>query len=97
MENVLKRPIITEKMTALNKKGQYGFEVSMNANKIEIKKAVEKLYGVTVTDVNTMRCIGHKKSKSTKRGTITSGRTSTWKKALVTVAEGEVIDIYAEV
>ncbi|GAB3267417.1 50S ribosomal protein L23 [Larkinella harenae] len=96
MENVLKRPLITEKVTAQNKKGQYGFEVSMNANKIEIKKAVEKLYGVTVTEVNTMRCIGHTKSKSTKRGAVTSGRTSTWKKAIVTVAEGEIIDIYAE-
>jgi large subunit ribosomal protein L23 len=95
--DVLKRPIITEKMTALNKQGKYGFEVTMDANKIEIKKAVEKLYGVTVEDVRTMRCIGHKKSKSTRRGGITSGRTSTWKKAVVTVAEGEVIDIYAEV
>ena len=96
MENVLKRPIITEKMTDLNKSGKYGFEVTLNANKIEIKRAVEKLYGVTIEDVQTMRCIGHKKSKSTKKG-VTSGRTSTWKKAIVTVAEGEIIDIYAEV
>jgi len=96
MENVLKRPIITEKMTALNKEGKYGFEVALNANKIEIKKAVEKLYGVSIENVQTMRCIGYKKSRSTKRG-VTSGRTSTWKKAIVTVAEGEIIDIYAEV
>lgn len=94
--NVLKRPIITEKMTALNKKGKYGFEVALNANKIEIKKAVEKLYGVQVTDVCTMRSIGHMKSKSTKKGVMTRGRTSTTKKAIVTVAEGEVIDIYSE-
>jgi len=94
--NVLKRPIITEKMTALNKQGKYGFEVTLNANKIEIKKAVEKLYGVRVEDVQTMRAIGHTKSRSTKRG-VTSGRTSTTKKAIVTVAEGEVIDIYSEI
>lgn len=94
--NVLKRPIITEKMTALNKKGQYGFEVTLNANKIEIKKEVERMYGVKVADVSTMRVIGHTKSKSTKKG-VTSGRTSTTKKAIVTLAEGEVLDIYAEI
>ena len=94
--SILKRPIITEKVTALNKKGKYGFEVSLDANKIEIKRAVEKLYGVTVEGVQTMRCIGHKKSKSTRKG-VTSGRTSTWKKAIITVAKGEVIDIYAEI
>ncbi|WP_266362338.1 50S ribosomal protein L23 [Tellurirhabdus rosea] len=94
--NVLKRPIITEKMTALNKQGKYGFEVTLNANKIEIKKEIEKMYGVKVADVCTMRVIGHTKSKSTKKG-VTSGRTSTTKKAIVTLAEGEVLDIYAEI
>ena len=53
--DVLKRPIITEKMTGLNKKGQYAFEVDLRANKVEIAKAVSKLYGVNVASVNTMR------------------------------------------
>ncbi|WP_234736413.1 50S ribosomal protein L23 [Tellurirhabdus bombi] len=94
--SVLKRPIITEKLTALNKQGKYGFEVTLNANKIEIKKEIEKMYGVKVSDVKTLRSIGHTKSRSTKKG-VTSGRTSTTKKAIVTLAEGEVLDIYAEI
>lgn len=93
--SVLKRPIITEKMTDLNKKGQYAFEVDLKANKIEIRKAVEKMYNVRVESVNTLRQLGKKRSKSVK-GVVVQGMTSTTKKAIVTVAEGEVIDIYAE-
>lgn len=94
--SVLRKPILTEKMTDLNKIGKYGFEVDLKANKIEIQKAVERLYGVTVKDVQTMRSIGKKKSKSTKKRA-SIGFTATIKKAIVTVAEGEVIDIYGEV
>ncbi|RIV27526.1 50S ribosomal protein L23 [Fibrisoma montanum] len=93
--NVLKRPIITEKMTDLNKQGKYAFEVELKANKLEIRKAVEKMYGVNVETVHTMRTLGKKRSKNIN-GRIVTGRTSTTKKAIVTVAEGEVIDIYAD-
>ncbi len=93
--SVLKRPIITEKMTAQSKIGKYAFEVEKTANKVEIGKAVEKMYSVSVTSVRTMTTLGKKKSKNIK-GRIVSGMTSTTKKAIVTVAEGEVIDIYAD-
>ena len=93
--SVLKRPIITEKMTAQSKIGKYAFEVEKTANKVEIGKAVEKMYSVRVTSVRTMTTLGKKKSKNIK-GRIVSGMTSTTKKAIVTVAEGEVIDIYAD-
>ncbi|MCJ8166910.1 50S ribosomal protein L23 [Pontibacter sp. E15-1] len=92
--NVLKRPIITEKFAALNEVGKYAFEVSKNANKVEIKKQIEKQYGVTVEKVATMRSIGKVKTKYTKSGAV-SGRTSLIKKAIVTLKEGEVIDFYS--
>ena len=56
--STLKRPIVTEKATGLNEKGRYTFEVERTANKVQIKKDIESLYGVTVTDINTMRTIG---------------------------------------
>ena len=93
--SVLKRPIITEKMTALNKRGQYAFEVELKANKIEIGKAVEKMYSVTVESVRTLRSLGKKRSKSIN-GRVVTGKTSTTKKAIVTLAAGEIIDIYAD-
>jgi large subunit ribosomal protein L23 len=77
----------------MKEKGKYVFVVELTANKIEIAKEVKKMYGVDVQDVQTMRQIGKKKSKST-RTRVTSGRTSTIKKAIVTVAAGEVIDFY---
>ncbi|ACT95547.1 MULTISPECIES: 50S ribosomal protein L23 [Dyadobacter] len=93
--SVLKRPIITEKVTAQGGQGKYAFEVSLTANKVEIKKAVEKLFGVTVESVHTMRSIGKSKSR-TSGGKFVTGKTSTIKKAIITVAEGEAIDIYGE-
>jgi large subunit ribosomal protein L23 len=84
---------VTEKMTALNDKGKYAFEVGKNANKVEIKKQVEKLYGVTVEKVATMRIQGKLKTKNTKAGVV-SGRKPTVKKAIVTLKEGDVIDFY---
>jgi large subunit ribosomal protein L23 len=92
---VLKKPIITEKSQALNAKGKYTFEVAINSNKIEIAKAVEKMFGVTVASVTTLTQIGTKKSKMTK-SKVTSGKTSTFKKAIVTLNAGEIIDFYAE-
>jgi large subunit ribosomal protein L23 len=92
--SVLKKPLITEKVSTLNESGKYGFIVEMNANKVEIKKEVEKMYGVTVESVNTMRYQGKQKSRYTKSKVVT-GRTAGFKKAIVTVADGEVIDFYS--
>lgn len=94
--SVLKKPLVTEKVSALNEKGKYGFIVDIEANKVEIKKAVEKQYGVTVEQVNTMRVMGKQKSRYTKAGVLT-GRKPNYKKAIVTLAEGEVIDFYSNV
>lgn len=91
---ILKRPLVTEKMTALNQSGKYAFEVNKNANKVEIKKTIEKLYGVTVEKVATMRAQGKLKSKNTKAGVVT-GRKPTVKKAIVTLKEGDIIDFYS--
>ncbi len=92
--SVLIKPLITEKASALNEKGKYGFIVEQAANKVEIKKEVEKMYGVTVESVNTMIYQGRSKSRYTK-SRIISGRTPSFKKAVVTVADGDVIDFYS--
>lgn len=91
---MLVKPIVTEKVSGLGDQGKYGFVVDKRANKIEIKKAVEKMYGVTVESVNTMIYPGKQKTRYTK-ARIISGRTSQYKKAIVSVAEGEVIDFYS--
>ncbi|MDQ3393152.1 MAG: 50S ribosomal protein L23 [Bacteroidota bacterium] len=92
--SILIRPVVTEKVSALNEKGKYGFIVNGKSNKIEIKNAVEKMYGVNVENVRTMRYQGKSKSKYTKAGVI-AGRTNSYKKAIVKVADGEVIDFYS--
>lgn len=92
--SILKKPLVTEKVSGLNESGKYGFIVDEDANKVEIKKAVEDMYGVTVEGVNTMRYQGKLKSRNTK-ARIISGRRSSYKKAIVTVAEGEIIDFYS--
>ena len=94
--SVLKKPLVTEKVSALNEKGKYGFIVDTAANKVEIKKAVEKKYGVNVQSVNTMMEMGKFKSRFTKAGVL-SGRKPNYKKAIVTLAQGEVIDFYSNV
>ena len=94
--SVLKKPLVTEKVSALNEKGKYGFFVDLNANKVEIKKAVEKQYGVNVVNVNTMSVMGKLKTRYAKTG-ILAGRQKNYKKAIVTLAEGEVIDFYSNV
>ena len=96
MEIIIK-PIITEKMTQLGEElNRYGFIVNKRANKLQIKKAINDLYGVEVVDVNTMIYSGKNKSRFTKAGVI-SGRTNTVKKAIVTLAEGEKIDFYSNI
>jgi len=92
--SVLIRPLVTEKVSELNEKGKYGFIVDKKANKIEIKKAVEKMYGVNVENVNTMNYDGKNKLRYTK-SRIIAGKKPSFKKAIVTVAEGEVIDFYS--
>jgi len=95
--SILKQPIITEKMTAITEKfGRYGFVVDKKANKIEIKNAVQKMYGVTVEAVHTMNYYGKTKSRYTKTG-FQSGRKNQVKKAIVTLAKGEVIDFYSNI
>jgi large subunit ribosomal protein L23 len=94
---IIIKPIITEKMTAQGEKlGRYGFVVDKNANKLQIKKAVKDLYGVEVEEVNTMTYAGKFKSRYTKSG-ILSGRTNSFKKAIVTLAKGETIDFYSNI
>jgi large subunit ribosomal protein L23 len=94
--SILKKPLVTEKVSALNEKGKYGFLVEATANKVEIKRAVEKQYRVNVEKVNTMNVMGKMKTRYTKTG-ILSGRQQNYKKAIVTLAEGEVIDFYSNV
>ncbi len=93
MKNILIKPLVTEKVTVLNEKGKYGFVVDKSANKIQIKQAVEKQYGVNVEEVKTLIAPGKKKTRYTKAG-IMSGKTSSYKKAIIKVAEGEIIDFY---
>ena len=95
--NILLKPIVTEKMTSQGDKfNRYGFLVAKNANKLQIKKAVEELYGVTVDRVNTIRYGGKLKTRNTKSGFLV-GRTAATKKAIVTLAEGNKIDFYSNI
>ncbi|HQV77938.1 MAG TPA: 50S ribosomal protein L23 [Chitinophagales bacterium] len=94
---ILKKPLITEKASALSEKaGKYTFLVEKKANKVEIKKAVEKMYGVNVEEVNTAIIASKPKNRNTK-SRIISGRKSSYKKAIVKVAQGETIDFYNEI
>jgi large subunit ribosomal protein L23 len=95
--SILIEPIITEKMTGLTEKlNRVGFIVEKSANKIEIKKAVEELYNVSVDEVNTMRYGGKSRSRFT-RGGVVRGRTSSYKKAIITLAKGDSIDFYSNI
>jgi large subunit ribosomal protein L23 len=97
LSEVLIKPILTEKANAQQEKlRRYAFKVAKKANKLEIKKAIETFYGVTVTDVNTVNTPAKDKSRFTKAG-ITMGRKAGYKKAMVTVAEGETIDLYSNI
>lgn len=95
LSEVLIKPILSEKANGQQEKlRRYAFRVARKANKLEIKKAVESFYGVTVVDVNTSVSPGKHKSRFTKAGVI-NGRKPAFKKAFVTVAEGENIDLYS--
>lgn len=92
---ILKKPIITEKMNRITEKQpRYGFVVDRHANKIEIKKAVENMYGVTVESVNTMIYRGKAMSRGTKTGFVT-GKRPDHKKAIITLKSGDTIDFFS--
>ena len=94
---IIIKPIVTEKLTVLGEKlNRYGFIVSRDANKIEIKAAVEQMYNVTVASVNTVNYHGKRKSRYTKAGMLT-GHTNHYKKAYVTLAGEDKIDFYANI
>ncbi len=91
------KPLVTEKMTKITDKfNRFGFIVRPDANKLEIKREIEALYNVSVVDVNTMRYAGKNKSRYTKAGLI-KGRTNAYKKAIVTLKEGDTIDFYSNI
>ncbi|MCM5529268.1 MAG: 50S ribosomal protein L23 [Chitinophagaceae bacterium] len=97
LSEVLIKPILTEKANAQQEKlNRYAFKVARKANKLEIKKAIEEFYGATVVDINTSVVPGKDKTRYTKAGFI-KGRKPAYKKALVTVAEGTTIDLYANI
>lgn len=97
LSEVLIKPIVSEKSNKLTDTSKtYAFRVSRKANKLEVKKAVESFYGVNVVDVNTMVVPGKQKNRFTKAGFIT-GQKPAYKKAYVTVAEGDTIDLYGNI
>lgn len=97
LTEVLVKPILTEKANIQQDKlRRYSFKVNRRANKLEIKNAIQEFYGVTVTDVNTVVVPGKNKTRYTKAGYV-QGVKSGYKKAYVTVAEGETIDMYANI
>ena len=96
MEFILE-PVVTEKANRLSEEGnRYTFRVSPDADKYQIKKEVEKLYGVNVKAVNTMIVRGKNKKRYTKTA-IVRGRTAAWKKAIVTLSQGDSIDFYSNI
>ena len=96
--NVIIKPLITEKMTSVTEKqnNKFGLVVRPDADKLQIKKEVEGLYNVTVKSVNTMRYAGKTKSRYTRTGLI-RGRKNAYKKAIVTLADGQTIDFYSNI
>jgi large subunit ribosomal protein L23 len=95
---IIIKPLVTEKITNMTEKmsNRFGFIVRPDANRLEIKREVEALYNVTVIDVNTIRYAGKSKSRYTKAGII-NGRTNAYKKAIVTLKDGDTIDFYSNI
>jgi large subunit ribosomal protein L23 len=96
MTAILYRPIVTEKMTQLESSRQYAFEVENDANKIEVQKAIEKKFNVSVTNIRTINYKGKQKTQMTRRGRFT-GKTPKWKKAIVTLKEGDKIEFFENI
>ncbi|WP_423148878.1 50S ribosomal protein L23 [Rubrolithibacter danxiaensis] len=94
---ILKKPILTEKASILTEKlNRYAFKVDHRANKLQIKTAIEQMYGVNVEAINTIVVSGKTKSRYTKAGTVT-GKAAKFKKAIVTLKDGETIDFYSNI
>jgi large subunit ribosomal protein L23 len=94
---ILKKPILTEKASVLTEKlNRFSFKVDHRANKLEIKQAIEKMYGVNIQAINTMVVFGKSKSRNTKAGVV-SGHAPKYKKAIVTLKDGETIDFYSNI
>ena len=94
---ILIKPILTEKMTAQGEKlNRYGFIVDPRANKYQIRAAIEQMYDVVVTEINTIKYMGKAKSRYTKAG-LAKGRTNNYKKAIVVLKEGDKIDFYSNI
>ncbi len=97
MSQIVIKPVITEKMTAVSEDmNRFGFIVKYDANKIQIKEEIEKLYDVKVDKIWTMRYAGKSKSRFTRTGLIT-GKTKAFKKAIVSLEEGSTIDLYSNI
>lgn len=97
MHNILIRPLLTEKMTDLTEReNKYGFIVDIKANKIDIARAIKVKFDVDVVSVNTIKHKGKTKTQFTRRGRF-SGRTPKFKKAIITLKEGQTIDLFGEV
>ncbi len=94
--SILNKPWVTEKASILGKKGVYGLVVDDRANKLEIRKEIERFYGVTVDKINTMRYAGKRKTRHTKSGVV-KGKRASFKRVLVTLKEGGIIDFYTNV
>jgi large subunit ribosomal protein L23 len=95
--NVIIRPVITEKTGRLGERNQYVFEVQKDATKFQIRQSVKELYpDVTVTAVNTLIVASKPKSRFTRKGFL-RGRSNVWKKAIVTLKQGDKIDLFSEV
>lgn len=95
--SIILKPIVTEKMNAQGERfSRYGFQVSRTANKVQIKKAVEEMYNVQVVDVNTL-IVAPKKTSRFTRGGLIEGKKSAYKKAIVTLKEGDTIDFYSNI
>ncbi|TDG95306.1 50S ribosomal protein L23 [Cardinium endosymbiont of Culicoides punctatus] len=95
--SIFKKPLVTEKVSSLNKQGVYGLIVDDRANKNEIKKEVERFYSVTVKKINTMRYAGKKRAKYAKAGVVIKGKRPSYKKVLVTLKSGDVIDFFSNI
>ncbi len=96
-KTIIIKPIITEKAETLSEGlGQYSFVVDKRANKVEIRKAIKELYSVNVASVNTMLMPGKAKNRSTRSGLL-KGRVSSYKKAIVTLEDGENIDFFGDI
>ncbi|MEX2425822.1 MAG: 50S ribosomal protein L23 [Thermomicrobiaceae bacterium] len=96
-QDVLRRPVITEKNTRLMEQGQYMFEVSREANKLQIKDAVERTFEVSVRKVTVMNVRGKQRRRARRQGrTASTGWTPSWKKAIVSLEEGDSIDLFGD-